>query len=124
MKKALLLLSILFLFIQAACVNDKYIPEVVNNQCDTTYYSRVIKPIITTNCATSGCHDGHSTLYNFNNYSEVKIEVEEVEDGESEFLHRIKLPLNHPGHMPVGDVLSPSDIQLIENWINNGYEGC
>jgi hypothetical protein len=26
--------------------------------------------------------------------------------------------------MPVGDIMSPSDIQLIENWINNGYEGC
>ena len=124
MKKVLLLLSILFLLIQAACVNDKYVPEVVNNRCDTTYYSRVIKPIITTNCTISGCHDGHSTLNNFNNYQEVKEEVEEMEDGESEFLHRIKLPLNHPRHMPVGDVLSPSDIQLIENWINNGYEGC
>jgi hypothetical protein len=124
MKKALLLLSILFVLIQVACVNDKYIPEVVNNQCDTTYYSRVIKPIIVTNCTSGGCHDGHSSIPNFLNYSEVKHEVEEIEDNESEFLHRMKLPLNHPKHMPVGDVLSPSDIQLIENWINNGYEGC
>ena len=124
MKKALLFLSILFLLIQGSCVNDKYIPEVVNNQCDTTYYSRVIKPIIVTNCTMSGCHDGHSTLDNFNNYLEVKAEVEEMEDGVSEFLYRIKLPLNAPGHMPVGDILSPSEIQLIEDWINNGYKGC
>ena len=124
MKKVLLLLSILFLLIQAACVNDKYIPEVVNNQCDTTYYSRVIKPIIVTNCSVSGCHDGHSKWDNFNNYLEVKEEVEELKDGVSEFLYRIKLPLNEQGHMPDGGVLSPSEIQLIEDWINNGYKGC
>ena len=46
MKKVLLAISILMLIIQASCVNDKYIPDVVNNQCDTTHYSRVIKPII------------------------------------------------------------------------------
>jgi hypothetical protein len=124
MKKVLSFISVLFLLIQASCVNDKYIPEVVNNQCDTTYYSRVIKPIIVTNCTVSGCHDGRSTLHNFNNYIEVKEEVEEIEDGESSFLHRIKLPLNAPGHMPVGYIMSPSDIQLIEDWINSGYEGC
>lgn len=124
MKKTLLLLSILYLLIQSACVNDKYVPEKVNNQCDTTYYSRVIKPIITANCATSGCHDGHSTLNNFNNYPEVKEDVKEIEDGESEFLHRIKLPLGDSEHMPVGSELSPGEIQLIENWISSGYEGC
>ncbi len=92
MKKALLFLSIWFLLIQGSCINDKYIPEEVNNQCDTTYYSRVIKPIIVTNCNMSDCHDGHSTLHNFNNYAEVKVVVEEIEDGESEFLHLIKFP--------------------------------
>lgn len=124
MKRGLLFLTILFLLIQGSCVNDKYIPEVVNNQCDTTYYSRVIKPIIVTNCNMGGCHDGHSTLDNFNNYLEVKAEVEEMEDGVSEFLYRIKLPINDPEHMPVGGSLSPNEIQLIEDWINNGYAGC
>ena len=124
MKKTLLFLFLFFLLVQAACVNDKYIPEVVNNQCDTTYYSRVIKPIIVTNCTISGCHDGHSSIPNFNNYLEVKLEVEEIEEHESEFLHRIKKPFNEPGHMPVDGILSPSEINLIENWINNGYEGC
>jgi hypothetical protein len=124
MKKVLLAISILMLIIQASCVNDKYIPDVVNNQCDTTHYSRIIKPIIVTNCTMSGCHNGQSSIPNFLNYAEVKIAVEEIEDGEPEFLHRIKIPLNQPGHMPVGDVLSPSDIQLIEDWINSGYEGC
>lgn len=124
MKKGLLVFSVLVLIIQVACVNDKYVPEVINNRCDTTYYSRIIKPIIITNCATSGCHDGHSSLANFNLYLEVKKDVEEVEDGESEFLHRIKLPLNEPEHMPVNGILTPSEIQLIENWINSGYAGC
>jgi hypothetical protein len=124
MKKSLLIVSIIMIVIQVSCVNDKYIPEVVNNRCDTTYYSRIIKPIIVTNCTMSGCHNGQSSISNFLNYSEVKTEVEEIEDGESEFLHRIKIPLNHPGHMPVGDILSPSDVHLIEDWINDGYEGC
>ena len=124
MKKMFLFICVLGFLIQSSCVNDKYVPEVVNNRCDTTYYSRTIKPIIINNCAISGCHDGHSTLHNFNNYAEVKVVVEEIEDGESEFLHLIKIPLNEPGHMPVGNILSPSDIQLIENWINNGYPGC
>ena len=124
MKKALLILSFLWLLFQAACVNDKYIPAVVNNQCDTTYYARVIKPIIITNCTMSGCHDGHSSIPNFNNYIEVKVEVEEIEDGEREFLDRLNIPSGHPGHMPVDGVLSPSEIHLIENWINSGYVGC
>ncbi|MFM7014831.1 MAG: hypothetical protein ACKOX3_00750 [Bacteroidota bacterium] len=124
MKKALLVFTVLFLLVQAACVNDKYIPEVVNNQCDTTYYSRVIKPIIITNCTLSGCHDGHSSIPNFNNYQEVKVEIEEEEDHESEFLYRLKKPFGAPGHMPVNSVLSPSEIHLIENWINSGYAGC
>ena len=124
MKKMLLFICVLGFLIQSSCVNDKYVPEVVNNRCDTTYYSRTIKPIIINNCAISGCHDGHSTLDDFNNYAEVKVVVEEIEDGESAFLHRIKLPLNEPGHMPVGKILLPSDIQLIENWIKSGSPGC
>ena len=124
MKKALLILSFLWLLFQAACVNDKYIPAVVNNQCDTTYYARVIKPIIITNCTMSGCHDGHSIIPNFNNYIEVKEEIEEIDNHEPEFLLRLKKPYNDQGHMPVGGMLSPSEIHLIENWINSGYAGC
>ena len=122
MKRLLPLLFFIWLLIQGSCINDKYVP--INNKCDTTYYARIIKPIIITNCTSSGCHDNSTVHGNFNNYLEVKEKVLEIEGGEPKFLHRLKIDLGNDGHMPVGKELSPGEIQLIEDWINNGYEGC
>ncbi len=110
--------------ITQSCTKDKYVPLVVNDQCDTTFYSREIRPIINNNCAVSGCHNGEQSIPNYNNFEELKEEIEDKINNESEILYRLKLPLNDPLHMPVGFQLNQADIGKIEIWINSGYAGC
>jgi hypothetical protein len=120
----LLIFPVLLLMVISGCVKDKYEPVVTNNQCDTTYYAREIKPIIVANCAISGCHDGHQATPNFNSFIELKAVIEEDDNGESELLHRLDLPLNDPKHMPVDARLQHDERDKIEQWIDDGYVGC
>ena len=120
----LLIFPVLLVLVITGCVKDKYEPKVTNDQCDTTFYYREIKPIIVGNCAISGCHDGHQLTPNYNNYIELKAVIEDDDHGQSELLYRLDLPLNDPKHMPVNAKLTNDEQDKIEQWIDNGYVGC
>ena len=120
----MLLFGWMFIFMTQSCTKDKYVPLVINNECDTTFYTREIKPIISNNCSISGCHNGEQSTPNYNNYEELKEEIEDKINNESEILYRIKLPVSDPLHMPIDVELNQSDIDKLESWINSGYAGC
>lgn len=123
-SKVLLLFGWMLFLVVQSCTKDKYDPVVLNNQCDTTYYAREIKPIISKNCSISGCHNGEQSSPNYNNYEELKEEIEEKINNEPELLYRLKLPISDPLHMPIDFQLDQTDIEKIESWINSGYAGC
>lgn len=63
MKKAIIFIPVLAALV-SGCYNDKYdklypVPAVTTATCDTTSvsYARDIAPIISTNCAITGCHN-------------------------------------------------------------------
>jgi hypothetical protein len=120
----ILMFGLMLFLMTQSCTKDKYVPVKLNDQCDTTFYTREIKPIISNNCSISGCHNGEQSTPNYNNYDELKEEIEDKINNESEILYRIKLPVSDPLHMPIDVELNQSDIDKLESWINSGYAGC
>ncbi len=110
--------------LSGGCLHDHFDPPEVEG-CDTTYYQREIHPILVAHCTNSGCHDGLNGVGDYRVYEDIKQRVEMEEDGESAVLHRINLPVTDDDHMPNdGTSLSTSEIDKIESWIKNGYQGC
>jgi len=123
MKNILFVALVAILF--SSCYNDKadkLYPQPVVTTCDTSAptYSLVVKPIITANCALSGCHDGTSgvafqTLGT--SYNGLKITV-----NNGQLLQSI----NHTGGLSVmpknAAKLSDCDISKITAWVNAGAQ--
>jgi hypothetical protein len=88
--------------------------------CDTTYAYKNIKPIVFNNCTIAGCHVvggiGHGVFTDFAQFKS-KVDAGLVK-------YRINLPLSDPDHMPATGSLTDSEIQLINDWIDSGAEGC
>ena len=85
-----------------ACTNAKGpIPTVKTlSSCDTAYwYTGVIEPIITANCATSGCHDVNgSAPGDFTTYTGVKIYADN-----GQINNRVLVLKNMPSNKPLSD---------------------
>ncbi|HYX07628.1 MAG TPA: hypothetical protein VE912_12940 [Bacteroidales bacterium] len=118
MKKTLIGVSGLILFLISACYYDskEYLYPELNSTCDTTNinFSSIIKPIIDNNCKT--CHSGSVPSGNvrLENYTQVKAIADNgklvgVINGSG------GLPL-----MPPGAPLSSCQITSIEKWVTNG----
>jgi hypothetical protein len=89
------------------------------NNCDTinVTYSNQVAPILTKNCAFSGCHNTatKSAGYAYDSYSETKVSVTN-----NALIGSIK-HLSGFSSMPKGGVkLSNCDINKIQAWINQG----
>lgn len=108
----------------SSCYNDKadkLYPQPVVTTCDTSAptYNLVVKPIITANCAMSGCHDGTSGVAYQNlgiNYIGLKGTV-----NNGQLLQSI----NHTNGyiMPKNAAkLSDCDISKITAWVNAGAQ--
>lgn len=84
------------------------------NMCDSIKYSKHIKPIITTNCATnSNCHVSGFNMGDFTTYSGLKIKVD---DGS--FKLRVFDSPNNP--MPSSGMLAQSKLDSIKCWLEKG----
>ena len=119
-----IIISIFIIVILSSCRNDQFIELKVPN-CDTSWYQKEIRPIITSNCSVSGCHDGTNVLPNFNIYLNLKSIIETKINGKPLLLYRIDLPVNDIDHMPNnGLMLSSNDRTKLDVWINAGYSGC
>ena len=122
--KLVSLLSVITVVLFTGCRSDQFV-EIRVPQCDTTWYQRVIRPIITQNCSISGCHDGTNSIPNFNEYLMLKDVIDTKINGKAKILYRIDLPLNDSDHMPNnGQMLSSVDRTKLVTWINAGYPGC
>lgn len=113
-KKNILLIGSLALTI-AACTNAKGpIPEAAKvGDCDTAnVYDGYIEPIITTNCAISGCHDAGSGM-SLVTYNDVKLYVD---NGLLKDRALVKKD------MPTAPISPLSEAQLarITCWLDNG----
>jgi hypothetical protein len=92
--------------------------ECVNTDCDLTNvtYSEAVWPIIQINC--TGCHSGGNPQGNISltNYEEIALYAE------NGFLSGVIN--NEPGYVPMpfnGNPLDQCSIDIIDEWINEGY---
>ena len=88
-------------------------------------YLGQIQPIFNTNC--TGCHmGGGAATLDLTNYNGVMtggvsgLVVISGDHQNSELYNRITLPEGAAGSMPPNDPLSPEEINLIAEWINEG----
>lgn len=89
--------------------------------CDSTAgtFSKNVLPILTTACATSGCHNAAtaSAGANLSVYATIKSYVTNSKDA---FLGSIKHNLAFSPMPKGGNKLAACDISKIESWINAG----
>jgi hypothetical protein len=130
MKKLTLLAPIALTLLIVSCKKEKE-PEPEPEFCDTisARFTADISPILMSNCAVSGCHDGSNPdiPLEFNNYSNSKLAIE---NNQALFLAAI----NFSGEdeavwmpRPEPDVAAPPTLKLpqsmidkIECWIDAG----
>lgn len=130
MKKAVLSFGIL-LGIAAGCVHEPPIAPsnpAVSTSCDpdTVYFQNDILPLLTSNCAMSGCHDAGTAADNviLTDYASIiqTAEVRPGDAGDSE-LYEVLTETDPDKKMPPpssGLSLSAQEIQMVAKWINQG----
>jgi hypothetical protein len=105
----------LFLLIAVSCVNDD-IPTASYNCSgeETISYSDVVDPIVKTNCAISGCHNGDlGADKNWLVFETFQQKSQIVKD-------RITRPAGTAGHMPAVGSLTYDEILNIVCWVEQG----
>lgn len=113
---ALLVAVFSLLVILDACVDHDFgSPFVVDCEgLSEISYTGEVKPIISSNCAISGCHNGDSQdIPNWHL-------IENLQDRRSEIQRRITLPLTDPAHMPAEGSITDEERQTIYCWIAQG----
>ncbi len=119
MKKTVLFILpfVVLIFILQGCLKDKgIVPKPPETHCDSlnVSYNLDVKPIVTTQCATSGCHDGNGGAPgNFTNY-------EHLNGIRTTIAIRLQLPSTDALHMPYGGVLPPEQLDILLCWIDKG----
>ena len=99
-------LFIIFSFF--SCTYNEIMPE-INSDCTVVpSFSNCVQPIINSNCIS--CHDDNSA-WSLTNYSLIKDMV-----NNKDLLNRVKTDMPPTGLMP------ENEIQIIENWINDGLQ--
>src|SRR5690606_23435350 len=98
-----------------SCKNDNEedlypIKDDSKTACDTSNltYENFVKPLLETNCTTSGCHDGASGLTAFTTYESVQTRSENIRN-------RVLTLKN----MPPSGPLSDCDQQKLRHWLDN-----
>ncbi len=109
------LLFLVFVFLNASCLNDK-----IGDKCESSYYTTTVEPILITDCANSiSCHvsEGNAGA-DFTKYDVVYAEKDEI-------LRRISLDVSNPDFMPKGGLpLTFEEIQILNDWVAYGAKGC
>lgn len=111
--KRLVFVSFILTGIQA-CYFDNELELYGETECDTTSvtFSDDVEFIISANCATSGCHvSGGTGNGNFETYAGIN---QKVQNGS--FEQRVIVEQS----MPPDGFLSECDIQVLQQWLNDG----
>jgi hypothetical protein len=74
-------------------------------------YNTDIKPLISSNCNTSGCHDASSSHGNFTTYLGLKLEADNGKLNQTVIIEK---------SMPPSGPLSLEDRKKIKCWLNQG----
>ncbi|MBH1960046.1 MAG: cytochrome c [Flavobacteriia bacterium] len=116
MKKPFNLLTTLALFALLGCDTRTYddISEKVSLPA-TVAYTNDIKPLIATNCTVCHSPGGASGFFPLTDYTLVKNAIDNI-------LDRVQRPNGDPQKMPQGGSLSPSNIDLLKKWKNDGLK--
>lgn len=114
MKAKLLAFSLAVFFIQS-CVYDELPEPVPPGPCDAPVsYATQVQPIVSTNCAIPGCHNGdNGPDKNWTVFATFQSKSAQVKD-------RINRPAGTPGHMPAVGSITDDEIQTITCWVDQG----
>ena len=108
--------SVVFIVVAwSACTHDKGLDPALQaktGSCDSITYSKHIKAIINTQCATAtGCHGTGSGNGDFTAYIGVKAKVDN-----NTFSNRVVVV----GDMPPGGPLPSADLEKVKCWLDKG----
>ena len=111
-KLTLSLIGMALIF-ASACTHDPVIPD-----SPEVSFSEQIQPIIVSNCARSGCHDGDEE-FSLQTYEEIAGKVKSGDARKSE-IYKAMTALWGESAMPPDGPLSDQQINLIYAWIMQG----
>jgi hypothetical protein len=126
------LVLILFSLHIQSCTYNKGEVVTPNSGCNTTYsnlsFASDIQPILTTNCAISGCHSGASPQGNLNldaanSYAALSKKGSgylDVSDPKSSVLYSSIVSISDPMPPNGMQAISACDLKRIETWMSEG----
>ena len=100
----------LIIFIFTSC---EYENAGINSVDRPVSYSGDIIPFMKQNCALAGCHVTNSITGNFNDYSEIKLRIDNGKFQSMVFDTRLMPPSNYPP-------LSEIELTKLRKWISSG----
>jgi hypothetical protein len=112
MKKVLILLVIASSFLTSCYYNNEedLYPTPATNDTTIAKYSTDVQPIISANCAISGCHVTGATFPDFTTYQ-----------GVFNNRARIRIRINDAGNpMPRARLMSVNNRTIVNRWIDAG----
>jgi hypothetical protein len=113
----LALASVVFVLIVNSCVSHNLAEADITVDCNgaqTISFNSQVKPILSSNCAISGCHNGSlGPDRDWTNASTFK-------DHAAEARRRVQLSKANPDHMPRVGSISLEQIQTIVCWVDQG----
>ncbi|MFN8438571.1 MAG: hypothetical protein U0V72_13190 [Cytophagales bacterium] len=123
----LLLVSFSFIFLFSCKKKEKNVAQVCNSK-DTVSFHADIKPLLTLNCALSGCHMGNSPSGGLNLESDkAYIELTNIKSGyidtlapKRSLLYSSLVSTDNPMPPKPFSKLNDCDIQLIVQWMQEG----
>ena len=108
-----IVIFLLIALISAACAEHD-IPKAFDCSAEEISYINHVKPIVTQNCAISGCHNGDlGSERDWSNLGNLQAKSSEVK-------RRITLPAGAAGHMPAKGSLTYDEIQTLVCWVDQG----
>jgi len=101
----------------SSTVTNPSIPEVVTCSPDTVYFNQTILPLITSNCAMSGCHDAitHKEGVILTDYTHIRAYSSTTNPTGSTLYRNIVT-----GYMPPKGPLSSTQMASIIKWMQQG----
>jgi hypothetical protein len=106
-------LFVIFIVMLQACVKH----DIKQCQSETVVsYINDIRPIVLTNCAITGCHNGD------NGDSRNWTDFQKFSDHAQDVKRRIQLPKSSEDHMPRVGAITTTQIQLIICWVEQGAQ--
>jgi hypothetical protein len=119
-KRLLLSLTSFCILLLAACIKDVGKPVQTATTpppvgfCDTIKYNKHIKPIIMSNCSTTGCHvSGGTGPGDFTIFTELK---DKVTNGK----FKARVIDADPSPMPAAGQLPAAQLNIIKCWLEKG----